>query len=123
MSSFGNVGKVRVEQESFYESATLVRSRVYVDADGAFVETPSKKLAFTSAPRGRVLIRITRVRLLYGGQVLSGEPRPFPCGENERENVKEGSGKGWKLIVKAPNTAVPNLEFLPYSSAYIRDLG
>lgn len=106
--------------ESFYfESAPRLYARVYAcaNADGAFVGTPNKKLAFTSAPRGRVLIRITRVRLLRGGRVLSSEPRPFP-----RERGKERT-RGWKLIVKAPNTAMPNLEFLPYSSAYIRDLG
>lgn len=108
------------ERGSFYlESVPRLYARVYAcaNADGAFVGTPNKKLAFTSAPRGRVLIRITRVRLLRGGRVLSSEPRPFP-----RERGKERT-RGWKLIVKAPNTAMPNLEFLPYSSAYIRDLG
>lgn len=101
------------------ECTSLVRSRIYAraNADGAFVGTPNKKLAFTSAPRGRVLIRITRVRLLRGGRVLSSEPRPFPRGRGKERT------RGWKLIVKAPNTAMPNLEFLPYSSAYIRDLG
>lgn len=68
---------------------------MYVDADGVFVETPNKKLAFTSAPRGRVLIRITRVRLLYGGRVLSGESRPFSCGkEREREGWERTGGGG-----------------------------
>lgn len=96
----------------------LAYIRARANAAGTFVGTSNKKLAFTSAPRGRVLIRITRVRLLCGGRALSSEPRPFSREARQRENRG-----GWKLIVKAPNTAMPNLEFLPYSSAYIRDLG
>lgn len=106
--------------EGFYlDSASRLYAGVYAraNADGAFVGTSNKKLAFTSAPWGRVLIRITRVCLLCEGRVLSSEPRPLP-----RERGKERT-RGWKLIIKAPNTAMPNLEFLPYSSAYIRDLG
>lgn len=80
-------------------------------------ETSNKKLAFTSAPRGRVLIRITRVCLSYVGNA-EGSFVPYAMRALERE-----AAGGWKLIVKTPNMAMPNLVFLPYSSAYIRDLG
>lgn len=74
----------------------------------------NKKAAFTSTPRGgRVLIRITRVRLLRGG-VLSVVGPFRKAGERARARQKI-------LIVKAPNTAMPNLEFLSYSCAYIRE--
>lgn len=101
------------------ECTSVVR-RVYAraNADGAFAGTPNKKLAFTSAPRGRVLIRITRVRLLCGRASLVERAPVSALARRGKERTR-----GWKLIVKAPNTAMPNLEFLPYSSAYIRDLG
>lgn len=72
--------------------------RKSANADGIFVETPNKKLAFTSAPRGRVLIRITRVRLLYGPSLvgsLSSSSCARSCtwgardaGKRERERVE-----------------------------------
>lgn len=77
-----------------YESAFCLYVYVYystykhANADGTFSETPNKKLAFTLAPRGRVLIRITRVCLLCG-RVLS-VARPF---HKVVERAKEGGGR------------------------------